>query len=62
MEGTKEELEEIASFVESVNWTNPIESADKLNQELTTGSELTKQYAQSILEVGSSFLGASSQI
>lgn len=62
MEGTKEELEEITSFVESVNWTNPIESADKLNQELITGSELTKQYAQGILEVGSSFLGASSQI
>lgn len=62
MKGTKQEMEEIASFIEDVDWTNPIEAVDRLNQELVSGSELTKQYAQGMLEVGSSFLGAGSQM
>lgn len=62
MIGTKEEMEELSSFIQDIDWSNPIEAAYKLNQEIATGTGLTKEYAQSIANMGSSFLSASSQM
>ena len=62
MAGTKEEMEELSSFIQNIDWSNPIEAAYRLNQEIATGTGLTKEYAQGIVNMGSSFLGASSQM
>ena len=62
MAGTKEEMEELSSFIQDIDWSNPIEAAHRLNQEISTGTGLTKEYAQNILNAGSSFLSASSQM
>ena len=60
--GTKADVEQIANFISEVNWSSPIEAASALNDELKTGTNLTKEFAQGMLNVNSSFLGAGSQI
>ena len=60
--GTQAEVEELKSFISDTNWNNPIEAASALNEELETGSGLTKTYAQQLLDVESSYLGAGSQM
>ena len=60
--GTKADVEQIANFINEVNWSSPIEAASALNDELKTGTNLTKEFAQGMLNVNSSFLGAGSQI
>jgi hypothetical protein len=54
------DIESLSSFIEKINWTNPIEAVSTLNKEVETGTALTKNYAQSLLDANSSFLGASS--
>ena len=56
------DIKSLSSFIEKINWTNPIEAVSTLNKEIETGTELTKNYAQSLLDADSSFLSASSQI
>ena len=60
--GTQAEVEELKSFISDTNWNSPIEAANALDEELETGSELTKTYAQQLLNVESSYLGAGSQM
>ena len=56
----KKELEYMDSFIEEIDWSNPIDAVYTLNQEIKTGSGLTKEYAQSMMEVESSFFSAGS--
>ena len=62
MTGSEWDVHQLASFVEDIDWSNPIDAVYRLNKEIETGSGLTKDYAQGMMDVGSSFFGAGSQM
>jgi len=59
---TAEEVKDLSYFIEKIDWSNPIDSAYALNQEIERGTGLTKEYAQGMLEVDSSFFSAGNQM
>lgn len=62
MAGTKEEVLEISDLIGRISWNNPIESVYQLNKELKTGTDLTKTFANNILNSGADFVGPASQL
>ena len=61
MEGTKEEVQELSEFIESISWEDPIQGAYQLNQEIKEGSALTKDFASVITSLDSEQFSISSQ-
>ena len=62
MKGTIEEVQTLKGLIDSIDWSNPIDAAYKLNQEVKSGTAITRKYAQEMLKAGDSFLGAGSQM
>ena len=62
MKGTIKEVQELKGFIDSIDWSNPIDAAHKLNQEVKNGTAITRNYAQEMLKAGDSFLSADSQM
>ena len=62
MKGTIEEVQTLKGLIDSIDWSNPIDAAYKLNQEVKNGTAITRKYAQEMLKAGDSFLGAGSQM
>lgn len=62
MAGTKEEVQEISDLIGKISWNDPIESVYQLNNEIKTGTELTKAFANNILNSGADFVGPASQL
>ena len=63
LQDSKMEAEQLANFINNeIDWSNPIDAAYKLKQELKHGSEVTKQFAQNLLDSKSEFLGIGSQM
>ena len=62
MAGTKEEVQEISDLIGKISWNDPIESVYQLNKELKTGTDLTKTFANNILNSGADFVGPASQL
>lgn len=60
--GSAEDLQDINDFVEGVDWTNPIQAAKQLNNEIENGTQVTKEYAAALLSVGSSALDGGAQM
>ena len=60
--GTKEEVLEISNLIGRISWNDPIESVYQLNKELKTGTDLTKTFANNILNSGADFVGPASQL
>lgn len=60
--GTKEEVLEISNLISEISWNDPIESVYQLNKELKTGTNLTKTFANNILNSGADFVGPASQL
>lgn len=60
--GTKEEVLEISDLIGRISWNDPIESVYQLNKELKTGTDLTKTFANNILNSGADFVGPASQL
>ena len=56
------DVEELAEYINGINWANPIESMNQLNDTIANGTGLAKQFAQSIKDSNSAFLGAGSQM
>ena len=61
-EGDLKDVQQIASFINNINWNDPIEAAARLNKELKVGTDLTKAYSLEILNANSSFLNANNQL
>ena len=57
----QEGLNEVNELINSMNWSNPIQSAAQLRREVEHGTESTKRYASALLEAGESAFGASAQ-
>lgn len=62
MKGTIEEVQTLKGLIDSIDWSNPIDAAYKLNQEVKNGTAITRKYAQEMLKAGDSFLSAGSQM
>ena len=62
MAGTKEEVQEISDLIGKISWNDPIESVYQLNNEIKTGTELTKAFANNVLNSGADFVGPASQL
>ena len=62
MSGNEEDAQKLYSFIEDIDWSNPIDAVYTLNQEIQKGSGLTADYAKGIMEIESSFFGAGNQI
>ena len=62
MTGNKEDVQKLYSFIENIDWSNPIDAVYTLNQEIQKGSGLTADYAKGMMEVESSFFGAGNQM
>lgn len=62
MERSATEVTELADFINSIDWSDPIAAAHALNQEIEYGSGITQEYATQLMKVDSSFLSASSQM
>ena len=60
--GSAEDLQDISDFVEGIDWTNPIQAAKQLNNEIENGTGATKEYAAALLSVGSSALDSGAQM
>lgn len=58
----KGRLNDIEKFVNQVDWSNPIEAAHRLRQEIEYGSGASIEYARNLLEVGKSAFGATAQL
>ena len=58
---TEAEVENLVSFIDEINWANPIQSAKALNDEIKKGSDLTKAFSQDLINANTSFLSAQSQ-
>ena len=58
----KGQLDDIEKFVNQVDWSNPIEAAHKLRQEIEYGSGASIEYARNLLEIGKSAFGATAQL
>ena len=57
-----EASEKLTAFTEGINWNNPIEAAKALRLEAENGSGATKEYAEALLKVTNSSIGASAQM
>ena len=57
-----EELQAVSDLVSEINWNNPIQAAARLNEEIQSGTPATREYAESLLQVENSVLGAGSQM
>ena len=62
MTGNKEDVQKLYSFIEDIDWSNPIDAVYTLNQEIQKGSGLTADYAKGMMEIESSFFGAGNQM
>lgn len=62
MTGNEEDVQKLYSFIEDIDWSNPIDTVYTLNQEIQKGSGLTSDYAKSMMEIESSFFGAGNQM
>ena len=62
MTGNKEDVQKLYSFIENIDWSNPIDAVYTLNQEIQKGSGLTVDYAKGMMEIESSFFGAGNQM
>ena len=62
MTGNEEDVQKVYSFIESIDWSNPIDAVYTLNQEIQKGSGLTAEYAKGMMEIESSFFGAGNQM
>ena len=61
-ETAKKEVKELAEFIQGIDWSNPIEGASRLKQEIKSGSEITKQFAKNMLTNSDHFFGLGSQM
>lgn len=62
MTGNEEDVQKLYSFIEDIDWSNPIDAVYTLNQEIQKGSGLTADYAKGMMEIESSFFGAGNQM
>ena len=62
MEATAEEAQDAIDFFNELDFRNPIEALDKINEEIKTGSGYSRELALALKESGSSYLSVSSQI
>ena len=62
MTGNEEDVQKLYSFIEEIDWSNPIDAVYTLNQEIQKGSGLTADYAKGMMEIESSFFGAGNQM
>ena len=62
MAGNEEDVHKLYSFIEEIDWSNPIDAVYTLNQEIQKGSGLTSDYAKGMMEIESSFFGAGNQM
>ena len=58
----EEGMGQVLSFIDSIDWSNPIDAVYTLNQEIQKGSGLTSDYAKGMMEIESSFFGAGNQM
>lgn len=56
------QIKELEAFVNDINWSNPIEAMYDLNQEMRTGTGLTKDYATKMSQLGKSAYDAAHQM
>lgn len=59
---TGEKIQDMSRFINSVDWSNPIQSVKALNEEIKNGSAETRQLAQDMLEAGDNIFGAGAQM
>ena len=59
---TLAEAQKLANTITDINWANPIEAADQLQEEIRRGSSASKEFATHMQETGKSFFGVGSQI
>ena len=62
IDGTAKSFEELSEFIGGINWYDPVNAFQQLNKEAKLGSGATKEMAQSLLSLNSSFLGEGSQL
>ena len=62
MTGNEGDVQKLYSFIEDIDWSNPIDAVYTLNQEIQKGSGLTADYAKGMMEIESSFFGAGNQM
>ena len=62
IDGTAKSFEELSEFIGGINWYDPVNAFQQLSKEAKLGSGATKEMAQSLLSLNSSFLGESSQL
>lgn len=62
MTSNEEGMSQVLSFIEEIDWSNPIDAVYTLNQEIQKGSGLTADYAKGMMEIESSFFGAGNQM
>ena len=56
------EMEDALNFFETIDFSNPIDALDKINEEIRTGTGRSKELAIAMKEANGSFLGLSSQL
>ena len=61
LSGNQKDVEQLSEFIDSIDWTDPINGAYKLNQAVSKGSEITRGFAETILSVDEGFLSSASQ-
>lgn len=55
-------FKELSTFVQNINWNNPINAMKAIQQEAKNGSAATKEFAQGLLDMSNSAIGAGEQI
>lgn len=61
LENNVEKFTELSQFIDEVNWSDPVEAVSRLNREIKIGTGTSKEFAQNLMDMNSSFLGDASQ-
>lgn len=59
---SEQEAQALSNTIGEINWSNPIDAADQLNDKIKHGSASSKEFAQHMQETNTSFLDMGSQI
>ena len=59
--GTQKDVDNLSNFIESIDWTDPINGAHELRLAISKGSEITRGFAETVLSVDDGFLSSASQ-
>ena len=61
-QGNVEKVNQLKTVIDSINWSNPLEGAYQLNQQVQYGTGLSKEYAKTLLDAGNQFFSLGSQM